>query len=114
MSSVRGFKIKNLTYYFLNNVISIKHFDLDNIKIDEKSHKNIFIQLIGYVAPNSLKPLHIAIKKANGYKDERYEKNYLTLVHSHNDKNKLCSQKRAKKKLIPGLKNIGLKNINKK
>lgn len=114
MSSARGFEIKNLTYYFLNDVISIKHFDPDNIKIDEKSHKNIFIQLIGYVAPNSLKPFHIAINKANAYNDERYEKNYLTLVYTHNDKGRLCSQKRAKKKCIPGLKNIGLKNINKK
>ena len=35
--------IKNRTYYFLNDIINIKNFDPNNIKIDEKSYKNILI-----------------------------------------------------------------------
>ena len=31
--------IKNHTYYFFDNVINIKNFDSNNIKIDEKSYK---------------------------------------------------------------------------
>ena len=29
--------LKNRTYYFLNDIINIKNFDTNNIKIDEKS-----------------------------------------------------------------------------
>ena len=29
-------KIKNITYYFFNDIINIKNFDTNNIKIDEK------------------------------------------------------------------------------
>ena len=41
--------IKNHTYYFFNDIISIKNFDLNNIEIDEKSYKNILIYYINYV-----------------------------------------------------------------
>ena len=41
--------IKNHTYYFFNDIISIKNFDLNNIEIDEKSYKNILIYYISYV-----------------------------------------------------------------
>ena len=41
--------MKNSTYYFFNNIIDIKNFDPNNIKIDEKSYKNILIYYIGYV-----------------------------------------------------------------
>ena len=37
--------IKNLTYYFFNDIINIEHFDQNNIKIDEKLHENIFYLL---------------------------------------------------------------------
>ena len=45
---VKDISIKSRTYYFLNN-ISIKDFDPNIMKIDEKSHKNIFIYYIRYV-----------------------------------------------------------------
>ena len=41
--------IKNRTYYFFDDIINIKNFDLTNIKIDEKSYKKIFFYYIGYV-----------------------------------------------------------------
>ena len=41
--------IKNRTYYFLNDIINIEIFDPRNIKIDEKSYKDILIYYIGYV-----------------------------------------------------------------
>ena len=31
------------TYYFFNDIINIKNFDPNNIKLDEKSNKNILI-----------------------------------------------------------------------
>ena len=49
-SKVKVIVIKNRTYYFINDIINKKkRFDLNNIKIDEKSYKNILIYFIGYV-----------------------------------------------------------------
>ena len=45
---VKDINIKNRTYYLFNDIISIKDFDPNNIKIDEKSYKNILIYYIGY------------------------------------------------------------------
>ena len=51
---------KNHTYYFFDDVINIKVFDSNNIKIHENSNKNILIYYIGYVT----------------IKDSRYVKTY--------------------------------------
>ena len=40
-NKIKDIDIKNRTYYFFNDIISIKNFDPNNIKIDEKSYKNI-------------------------------------------------------------------------
>ena len=42
--------IRNHTYYFFDDIINIKNFDPNNIKIDKTSYKNILIYYIGYVA----------------------------------------------------------------
>ena len=44
--SVKDINIKNRTYYFFNDIIYIENFDANNIRIDEKSYKNIFIYYI--------------------------------------------------------------------
>ena len=48
-SNVKDIDLKNRTYYFFNGMINIKNFDANNIKINEKSYKNILISYIGYV-----------------------------------------------------------------
>ena len=40
---VKDINIKNDTYYFFDDIIDIKDFNPNNIKIDEKSYKNVFI-----------------------------------------------------------------------
>ena len=47
--SVKNINIKNHTCYFFDDIINIKDFDPNNIKLDEKSNKNILICYIGYV-----------------------------------------------------------------
>ena len=42
-NKVKDIDIKNRTYYLFNDTINIKSFDPNNIKIDEKSYKNILI-----------------------------------------------------------------------
>ena len=48
-NKVTDINIKSRTYYFFNDIISIENFDVNNIKIDEKSYKNILTYYIGYV-----------------------------------------------------------------
>ena len=48
-NTVKDIDIKNRTYYFFNDIINVKNFDPNNIKIDEMSYKNILIYYIGYV-----------------------------------------------------------------
>ena len=48
-NKVKDINIKNRTYYFFNGIIDIETLDTNNIKIDEKSDKNILIYYVGYV-----------------------------------------------------------------
>ena len=49
MKNIKEINIKNRTYYFFNDMISIKGFDSGLIKIDNNSYKNIDIYNIGYI-----------------------------------------------------------------
>ena len=62
-NKVKDIDIKKQTYYFFNDNINIKSFDPSNIKIDEKSYKNILIYYIGYVMTKDLK--HVKINSVN-------------------------------------------------
>ena len=48
-NKVKEIDIKNQTYYFFDDIINTKNFEPINIKIDEKSCKNILIYYIGYM-----------------------------------------------------------------
>ena len=43
--SVKDINIEINTYCFFDDIINIKDFDPNNIKVDEKSYKNILICL---------------------------------------------------------------------
>ena len=49
INKVKDIDVKNRTYCFFNDIINIKKFDSNDIKIDENSYKDIFIYYIGYV-----------------------------------------------------------------
>ena len=80
--------MKNQTYYFLDDIINIKRFDADLLKIDKKSYKNIDIYYIGYITMknsdyvkiNSVNTLYLIINKVDGCIEEINGKKYLTLV----------------------------------
>ena len=46
-SKVKDIDIKHCRY-FSNDIANIKTFDWNNVKLGEKSYKNIFIYCIGY------------------------------------------------------------------
>ena len=49
--------IKNRTCYYFYDIIKLGNFDIDNILIDKKSHKNILIYHIYYKTVIDLKAL---------------------------------------------------------
>ena len=94
INKVKDIDIKNQTYYFFIDIINVKNFDTNNIKIDEKSYKNILIYRIGYVIIKDLKyiklnsvyPLYLIFSKVNGYLEEINGNKYLTLVPTNKTK----------------------------
>ena len=49
MEQVKELNIKNQTNYFFDDMIGIKNFHSNLLKIDKKSHKDIEIYYIGYI-----------------------------------------------------------------
>ena len=72
MGVVKQINIKNRTYYFYNDMINLKNFEPNLLKIDRKSYKNIGIYNIGY----------ITIKKIDDY-ESIYSLNSLYLQFNH-------------------------------
>ena len=50
MDVIKQINIKNQTYYFYNDIIDLKNFKWNSLKIDKKSYKDIGIYNIGYIA----------------------------------------------------------------
>ena len=96
-NKVKDLEIKNRRCYFFNDMINIKIFDLNNIKLDEKSYKNIFIYHIGYVTikdskcikVDSVNTLYLIFNKVNGYFEEINGNKYLMLVPTIDSKEKI-------------------------
>ena len=95
-TKVKDIDIENCTYLVFYDLANIKIFDRNNIKIDEKSYKNILIYYIGYVTITdskyvkiySVNPLYLIFSKVNGYFEEINENKYLTLVSNNESKGK--------------------------
>ena len=47
MGKVKQINIKNRTYYLYNDMIDIKDFDADLLKIDKKSYKKLTFTKLG-------------------------------------------------------------------
>ena len=100
MELVKQIDIKNRTYYFYNDMINIKKFDSNLLKIDKKSYKDIGIYNIGYITIKkiddceniySVNPLYLRITHANGYIEEINENKYL--IFDSMDENKKLLKK---------------------
>ena len=59
--------IKNRTYCYFDDIIKLEDFDIDNILIDGKSHKNTLIYDISYQTLIGSKPLRIRFNKIDGF-----------------------------------------------
>ena len=104
------------TYYFYNNIIDLKNFEPNLLKIDKKSYKNIDIYCIGYITIkkidecetiSSVNPLYLRIDHVSGYIEEKSENKYL--IFDFLDENKEVLKKDAE--VWDGIKNE-IKTIN--
>ena len=93
-NKVKDKDIKSRKYYFFKD-IDIKSFDPNNLKIDEKSYKNILIYYNGYVMIkkylkiNCVNNLYIIFSKAKRYFEEINKSKYSTLVPTNEHKEEI-------------------------
>ena len=81
-NELKKVRIKNCTHYHFDDIIKLEDFDIDNILINEKSHKNIFIYDILYITLIGAKPFRIRFDKINGFIRIYNGTRYLTLFGS--------------------------------
>ena len=92
MGETKELNIENQTYYFIDDIIDIKNFHPNLLKIDKKPCKDIDIYYIGYIPIkkfnkrfsdheniHSVNPLHLIFHSATGHFKEKNGKKYLTL-----------------------------------
>ena len=81
MGKVKKINIKNRTYYF-NDIINMKDFQSNLLKIDKKQYKDIDVYYIGYITVKKIghvNPLYLVIHSVTGYFKEKYGEKYLIL-----------------------------------
>ena len=61
MSQIKEINNKNRTYYFFDDMINIKKFDPNRIKIDKRPYRNIIIYYIGYITIKNLSYVNIKV-----------------------------------------------------
>ena len=102
MGKVKQIEIKNRTYYFYNDMINLKNFESNLLKIDKKHYKGIDIYYIGYITIkkigdceniHSVNPLYLLVNHASGYIEEKNGNKYL--IFDSVDENKEVLKKYA-------------------
>ena len=80
MGQVKELNIKNQTYYFFGDIIDIRNFHSNLLKIDKKLHEYFNIYYIGYITIkkfgdceniHSVNPLYLIIHSATGHFKEK-------------------------------------------
>ena len=83
--TTRQLNIKNRTYCFYNDLISVLNFEASNLKLDKKAWKDIDIYYIGYIdkkpecSVNSVNPLYLIINRVYGSVSEKNGNKFLSI-----------------------------------
>ena len=87
--AIRQVNIKDKTYYFCNDLINIKNFNINNLKLDKKSVLGNDVYYIGYIIKkpqwdvNSVNPLYLIINRIKSHFEEVDGDKYL-IINSEN------------------------------
>ena len=100
MGEVKQTEIKNRIYYFYNDMINLKDFESNLLKIDKKHYKGIHIYYIGYITIKnincesiySVNPLYVLVNHANGYIEEKNGNKYLVFDDFVNENKELVKK----------------------
>ena len=71
--TIRQPNIKNRTYYFYNDLINIKNFNINKLKLDKKVVLGNDVYYIGYITKkpqwnvDSVNPLYLMINRIKGH-----------------------------------------------
>ena len=88
MEKVKQINIKNKSYYFCDDMINIKKFHSNLLKIDKKLHEDIDVYYISYNMikkisdcenNHSANLLYLIIHSATGHFEEKYREKYLII-----------------------------------
>ena len=85
MVTTKQLNIKKRTYYFYNDLINLKDFNPNLLKLDKKSFNDISRYYTGYVTKktryniSSVNPLYILIDEIDGFIEEKGDK-YLNIA----------------------------------
>ena len=88
MRNLKELSINNQSYYFYNDIINLKDFHSNLLKIDKKQYKEIDIYYIGYITIKNIRnckniysvnPLYLMIHSATEEFKECDGKKYLVL-----------------------------------
>ena len=81
MGETKELSIKNQTYYFFDDMIDIRNFQSNLLKIDKKPYKDIDIYYIGYITIkkigdyeniHSVNPLYLIFHSVTEYFKQEY------------------------------------------
>ena len=87
--SIREPNIEGRIYYFYNDLINIKNFSNNNLKLDKKSALSNDVYYIGYITKkpqwnvSSVNPLYLMINKIKGHFEEVDGDKYI-IINSEN------------------------------
>ena len=85
MGEVKQIKSKKRTYHFYNNIIDLKNFEPNLLKINKKHYKGINIYYIRYIVIEKIveyesiysgNPCYLRINHASGYIEEKNGNKY--------------------------------------
>ena len=86
MVTTKQMNIKNRTYHFYDDMVNIKDFGPNLLKLDKKSFKNIGVYYNGYITKkdqykiDSVNPLYSLLHRINGFIEEKEGSKYLNIA----------------------------------
>ena len=120
MGEVKEINIKKIKHIiFFDDMIDIKNFHSNLLKIDKKLHKDMDIYYIGYITikkfsdcenVHSLNPLYLIIHSAAGHFEEQYWEKYL-IIDLTKKYEEVFSAIKSEIKTLNGRKELFMKKI---
>ena len=86
MVTTKQMNIKNRTYYFYDDMVNIKTFDPNLLKLGEKSFENIGVYYIVYIPIkdqykiNSVNYPYLLVHRIDGFIEEKEGSKYLNIA----------------------------------